>query len=220
MHSSWQSSSFWWSMMILFLLRQLRVWQWWQFCKELEQLSLGVDSPWMEGGWSYPFIINLVIIMEQLFLGEDSLWTEGLLDLLDHNHRQDHHNQSGNYHDQLYQSKLTIFCRHVFCGDYIFSGHTMTLVILPLHHIDMMIFWQVSNENIPGAYPLGDSAIPPQPLLQIFKPKNYQNFLGASPSCDSEIFSPFLEASSLALPSCCCYGRSSSLAVKRALFYW
>ena len=33
-----------------------------------------------------------------------------------------------------------MFCRHVFCGDYIFSGHTMTLVTLPLHlHHDIVL---------------------------------------------------------------------------------
>ena len=33
-----------------------------------------------------------------------------------------------------------MFFRHVFCGDYIFSGHTMTLVKSALHHVVINAF--------------------------------------------------------------------------------
>ena len=73
------------------------------------------------------------------------------LDLLYNNRRHDHHSHKfSDYRDQKQQSTLTMFSRHVFCGDYIFSGHTMTLVILALHLHHVVVVTIIDYDALKG----------------------------------------------------------------------
>ena len=129
-----------------------------------------------------------------------------------------------------------MFFRHVFCGDYIFSGHTMTLVrfnffmsdryspaiMTILAHLEtiqciaMMMVLMTMTIPMKTSQVLAHLVTWDHNLHHV----SHQNLQGSGPPGDNPLLSPLLAPPPLALTGSCSVRGRPALAVQRALLYW